>query len=137
MEGEEASDSLSALVAPPQRRPRTRSGSTLFRNNTSLTPGGVLTVDRTEVRVGDRVRVNWDIPGGIPHDMDWVGLFEAGEENPENYLDSRLRGSTIARGQITWQLNAERFRESESIKCGKGRFEAPSVFIYTYPPQDH
>ena len=59
-------------------RPRRYSGGTMLRNSLSGICGA-LSLDRTEVMVGEKVGVYWDIPGVIPHENDWIGLLEASE----------------------------------------------------------
>lgn len=91
-------------------RPRTHSGGTLLRNSVSRI-AGALTLDKSEVSVGERVGVYWDIPAVFAHERDWIGLFEVGEESPENFIDWRLRGENRAQhGQLSWYIEREQFR---------------------------
>lgn len=55
------------------------SEGTLLRSSFSLSSiCGTVRLDKTEVTVGEKVGVYWDIPGATPHHSDWIGLFEAG-----------------------------------------------------------
>ena len=56
---------------------RPHSSSILLRNAVSRICG-TLRLDRTEVTVGERVGVYWDIPTVTPHGRDWIGMFETG-----------------------------------------------------------
>ena len=55
------------------------SEGTLLRNSFNLSNiCGTVRLDKTEVTVGEKVGVYWDIPGATPHNRDWIGMFEAG-----------------------------------------------------------
>ena len=94
-------------------RPRTHSGGTLFRNSVSRI-AGTLSLDKSEVFVEGEVGVYWDISAVVTHERDWIGMFEADEETPESFLDSRLRGENRAHhGRLSWYIDGERFRGRE------------------------
>lgn len=92
-------------------RPRTRSGGTILRNSVSRI-AGTLSLDKSEVFVGGEVGVYWDINAVVSHERDWIGMFEADEETPESFLDSRLRGENRAQhGHLSWHIDRARFRQ--------------------------
>lgn len=73
-------DNLSLSLGLSADRMRTLSGGTILRNTLSRICG-TLRLDRTEIALGERVGVYWDIPGVVPHEMDWIGMFDAGERH--------------------------------------------------------
>ncbi len=69
-----------SLAIEPEDRPRRYSGGTILQSPLS----GIcdhLRLDKTEVTVGQRVGVYWDIPGLAPHERDWIAMFCAGEKS--------------------------------------------------------
>ena len=77
--GQNLSSSTSSNASRAGGHLRLLSEGTLLRSSFSLSSiCGTVRLDKTEVTVGERVGVYWDIPGATPHNSDWIGLFEAG-----------------------------------------------------------
>ena len=95
-------------------------------------------VDRTECLVGDTVQVTWEIQSFPPHERDFIGMFEVGDDSQggtseegldvapsggqhvtmNGLLDSRLRGDTsINGGLLSWTMREDAFLTSKSVKC--------------------
>ena len=74
--GEESLSSSSSGDSWNDEQTRRYRSSTLLRNTSIIC--GTLRLDRTEVTVGERVGVYWDIPTVTPHGRDWIGMFETG-----------------------------------------------------------